>query len=50
MRIASGGTGVLPSGALHPDLVNRLAVEAARAAQQVLLMCIRALDYCPQWL
>jgi hypothetical protein len=47
MRIASGGTGVLPSGALHPDLVNRLAVEAARAAQQVLLMCIRALDYCP---
>jgi len=48
MRIASGGTGVLSSGALHPDLVNRLAMEAARAAQQVLLMCIRALDYCPQ--
>ena len=47
MRIASGGTGVLPSGALHPDLVNRLAIEAARASQQVLLMCIRALDYCP---
>jgi hypothetical protein len=47
MRIASGGTGVLPSGALHPDLVNRLAREAAAAARQVLLMCIRALDYCP---
>ena len=47
MRIASGGTGVLPSGALHPDLVNRLAMEAARAAQHVLNMCIRAIDYCP---
>lgn len=46
-RLASGGTGVLPSGELHPDLVDRLAREAARAASRVLNICIRALDYCP---
>jgi hypothetical protein len=47
MRIASSGTGVLPAGELHPDLVNRLALEAAKAAQHILTACIRALDYCP---
>ena len=46
-RIATGGTGILPQGAIHPDLVKRLAKEAAKTAQQILYMCIRALDYCP---
>ncbi len=47
LRIATGGTGVLPQGELHPDLVNRLADQAAKSAKHVLNMCIRALDYCP---
>jgi subtilisin family serine protease len=46
-RIATGGSGVLPAGALHPDLVNRLAEDAATIAKRVLTICIRALDYCP---
>jgi hypothetical protein len=47
LRIATGGTGVLPAGELHPDLVNRLAEEASKTARHVMKMCIRALDYCP---
>ncbi|HWN08851.1 MAG TPA: S8 family serine peptidase [Pyrinomonadaceae bacterium] len=47
LRIYTGGTGVLPSGAIHPDLVRRLAAEAAKTAGHVLNMCIRAMDYVP---
>jgi hypothetical protein len=47
LRISTGGTGVLPDGEIHPDLVNRLADEAAKTAQHILNICIRALDYCP---
>jgi hypothetical protein len=47
LRIATGGTGVLPAGNLHPDLVNRLASEATKTAGHILHMAIRALDYCP---
>jgi hypothetical protein len=47
LRIATGGTGVLPQGQLHPDVVERLAQEAAKTSRHILHMCIRALDYCP---
>ena len=47
MRLASGGSGILRPGALHPDLVGRLAKEAAKSAQHVLKLSIRALDYMP---
>jgi hypothetical protein len=47
LRIASGGTGRLPRGAIHPDLVNRLAEEANSIALATLRMCIRAFDYLP---
>ena len=47
LRIATNGRGVLPDGAIHPDLVARLADEASSVAARVLRMCIRAIDYCP---
>ena len=47
VRLATGGSGVLPAGALHPDLVERLTTETCSAARHILKMCIRALDYCP---
>ena len=47
IRLATGGSGILREGALPPDLTHRLTREAAKTAQHVLDMCIRALDYCP---
>jgi hypothetical protein len=47
LRLATGGTGVLPEGSLHPDLVARVSREAIRAADQVLTVCLRAFDYLP---
>ena len=47
IQLATGGTGILPAGTLHPSLVERLTDEVAKTAKQMLTMCIRALDYCP---
>ncbi|GIJ74605.1 hypothetical protein [Virgisporangium ochraceum] len=47
LRIATAGSGVLPEGALHPDLVRRVSTEARRAAQRILTMCIRSFQYLP---
>jgi len=47
LRVATAGSGILPMGALHPDLVNRLSQEVSITANHVIDICIRALDYCP---
>jgi hypothetical protein len=47
LRIATAGSGVLPQGALHPDLVRRVSTEARTAAQRILTMCIRSFQYLP---
>jgi hypothetical protein len=46
-RLATGGSGELPQGELHPDFIGRLTSECVRTAQGVLSMCIRATDYLP---
>lgn len=47
LRLATGGTGVLPEGDLPPDLVDALADKASALAGQFLTICVRAVDYCP---
>ncbi len=47
MRLATGGSGVLPPGDLHPDLLDALADEATMLAQRFMAVTVRALDYCP---
>jgi len=47
IRIATGGTGILPNGLMSNELVNRLAEEVGKIAAHLLNICIRALDYCP---
>ena len=47
LRIATGGTGELPPGNLHPDLVERVAREAVKNADRYLAMVVRAFDFLP---
>ena len=47
VRIASSGTGELPPGRLHPDLVGRVTDEAVRTGDRLLGMVVAALDYLP---
>lgn len=47
IRLATSGSGVLAPGALHPDLVRSLAKAAAKSAERLLNMVIRAIDYLP---
>jgi len=47
LRLATGGSGIIGPGALHPDLVARVASEAIRAADQVLTVCLRSFDFLP---
>jgi hypothetical protein len=47
LRLATGGTGVLPEGNLPGDLQVLLAEEASKLASHFLNILIRAIDYCP---
>ncbi len=47
VRLATGGTGVLPPGELPHDLLTLLADQASSLSSQFLDICIRAIDYCP---
>ncbi|WP_205514140.1 hypothetical protein [Longitalea arenae] len=47
IRLATNGTGILAQGEIDPDLVQCLSKEACDIANKLMLICIRALDYCP---
>lgn len=47
IKLATGGSGVLPAGDLSEGLEELLVVEARKLAQQFLNICVRAVDYCP---
>jgi hypothetical protein len=47
IRLATGGSGLIPEGALDPDLLDELSDQAKKLAKQFLTICIRAVDYCP---
>ncbi|MEO7160951.1 MAG: hypothetical protein ABIX00_10720, partial [Polaromonas sp.] len=47
VRLATGGSGLLPPGELSHDLQTILAERASKLASQFLGICIRAIDYCP---
>lgn len=47
LRLAHPGADKSQLRDLHPDLVARLTREATKAADHVLRMCLRALDYLP---
>lgn len=47
IKLATGGSGVLPEGDLSRVLEDSLVKEARKLASQFLRICIRAIDYCP---
>ncbi|WP_306397843.1 hypothetical protein [Telluria beijingensis] len=47
LRLATGGTGVLPAGEIPPDLADILADKISELASQFQVLVIRAIDYCP---
>jgi hypothetical protein len=47
LRLATGGTGVLPAGEIPTELQAVLAERASKLASEFLTICIRAIDYCP---
>lgn len=47
IRLATGGSGVLPEGEIGHELTQALVAQVRRTALQFLTICIRAIDYCP---